>query len=99
MNTMFSDVSPKPHGHTRGYEGWPEDVRDQIIAWNRERRLSFLRHRKPFQCVKCKATCESNPNGDATVWAGSVGLTFCDDCLIAAARPVVAALNPETWPC
>lgn len=70
-----------------GWQGWPDDVRDRLRAWNKAFLLSF--HRGPnFLCSGCARPIKAHPNGDAVVrpWRKAHGVTRCEDCLIALAR-------------
>jgi hypothetical protein len=72
---------PKPASGIANWNGWPEDVRETIRAWNNGRGLTFVRG-GIFKCDGCEALCESHQHGRAEL----KGVPYCDDCLIEKAR-------------
>lgn len=80
-NTRLYPVPVKPASTIANWNGWPEDVRDTLRAWNGGRGLTFVRG-GIFKCEGCEAFCESHTHGRAELKR----VPYCDDCLIEKAR-------------
>jgi hypothetical protein len=70
----------------KSWAGWPDDVRDTLHAWNRERRLSFVGAfvgwQHTFKCPDCERFID--PSG--TTACRLDGSLICDDCIVRRAR-------------
>ena len=80
----------KPHGHTRGWDAWPADIRSVLYAWNRLGLVRFERRSGPFKC-RCGELCAPNPNGDVT----TITAVLCDDCAILLLRRYIAQADDD----
>lgn len=72
----------------RGWDDWPDDVRDRLRDWNRNYLLSF-RQGPDFVCGGgCARMIKSHERGNPVVRATKKahGTVVCEDCLIAFAR-------------
>lgn len=80
----------KPASEIRDWRGWPEDVRGQLLGWNKgpNAPLSFRRLGE-FECLGCKELCASHRYGAAVL----SGNPLCDDCLIGYARGQLALVT------
>lgn len=68
----------------KSWEGWPDDVRETLRAWNRSGALSFLWSQRVFQCPECARYVDNR--GTTACRLGDE--TVCDDCIVAKARSV-----------
>lgn len=69
------------------WDGWPDDVRDRLRAWNAAFLLSF-RHTGDFVCYGCNRAISSHQYGNAIVRPRpkAKGSLVCETCLVALAR-------------
>lgn len=91
--------------HVSDWQGWPDDVRDRLRAWNAAFLLSF-RQGPDFHCDGCGRQIKSHPNGNAVLRPRrkAHGVLRCEDCVITLAttcdlppdeRPVPASRRLE----
>lgn len=78
-------VAVKPPSGISSWDGWPDDVRDTLWAWNhgypKDSRLSFRwTSRRVFKCPDCDEFCVQ------PLAAELDDVLLCDDCLIARVR-------------
>lgn len=83
MNTL----RVMPVSRIVSWKGWPDDVRERLRGWNRERALTFTRigfwgEQHVFQCSGCSEWHEPPVNGVAVL----SGNAYCDLCLIVLCR-------------
>lgn len=82
------------------WDGWPDDVRDIVHAWNRARRLRFagmdvIGRVPPQPSFKCP-DCERFVNSSGSTAAKLDEALVCDDCVIKRARKYGPLGRPET---
>lgn len=84
----------------KDWGGWPDDVREIIRGWNKDKRLRFVGMdiigRNPpqdsFKCPGCSRFINSSPSTSAKFDSTLI----CDDCLINLARRHGRRGRPET---
>lgn len=87
---IVSGVVLHARSKVRSWEGWPADVRETLLSWNRLRLLSFvgmdtvgrILPQPTFKCPDCERFI--NPSGSTA--CKLEGVLICDDCMIDRAR-------------
>jgi hypothetical protein len=82
--------------HINGWAGWPDDVVERLIVWNRDYLLSFPRTGN-FVCGGgCGRWIRAHPNGNARLrpTKKAKATAVCEDCLTAIARHTLARHQP-----
>lgn len=78
----------RPAGPIASWGGWPDDVREVLLRWNKGKdghTLSFVglsASWKVFVCARCEQFCEWQRNGTCRIDDD----LYCDDCVIELVR-------------
>jgi hypothetical protein len=81
------DVNARVVQKVNGWAGWPRDVVERLIQWNRSYLLSFDHH-GDFRCVSCGREIAGHQYGNARIRPSRKvkSVVVCEECLIRLAR-------------
>jgi hypothetical protein len=88
----------------RTWDGWPDSVRETLLHWNSQRRLTFLSCRAMwggyatgFESLTCKCVeCGDFFNPTLSTACELDGRLICDDCIIDLAAAGISFLRGGT---